>query len=159
MAPKTDNVLQKPLPGFKRIHAEFCKLAEDSTNGLPYKEGASLTPADATAMKVGFDLEAKTRYWEPSDPSTRCALKEAFSDLDNLLNERTICKKKLTECHLPTIEDAYIPSTEYCRVLEHLVYTGLFQNEALLNSSGDDLFQNLQCVPVAPVNLMFQSLH
>ena len=75
-------------------------------------------------MKVEFDLKAKTGYWGPSDPNTRCALKEAFSDLDTLLNERTICKKKLTECHLPTIEDAYIPSTGYCRFLRWLVYTG-----------------------------------
>ena len=148
MAPETDNVLLEPRPGFERINYEVSKLVEDQTNGQPYKGGAYLTLSDVATMKIMFDLDAKAGFWAPADNNRRCALEEICSDLETLLNEKYLCKQQLDECHCPKIKDAYGPSVEYSRLLQYLVQEGLFYNEALVDSSGDDLFQKLRCVRI-----------
>lgn len=144
MASEIDKIFPKPLQGFKRIHKEVFNLVEDPTNGLPYQGGASLTPADVAVVKIAFELNANTDFWQPSDYNTRCALEETFSDLDTLVNEPNAYRNKLIRCHHPTIEDAYSASTAYSKVLEQGVYWGMFQNEALLDSSGDERFRDLR---------------
>ncbi len=125
MASETDHVVPKPLQDFKRVQAEFCKLTEGPNNELPYKEGVSLSRSDVTAMRIQFDLNASTDFWKHAEPNTRRALKKAFCDLDELLSERAAYKRELTECHSSRIKDAYMPSAEYIRVLENLVYKGI----------------------------------
>lgn len=146
MARATDKVIPDPRPGFERIHNEYCKLVEDPTNGLPYQGGAYLTPSDIAAMKISFDLKASSHFWQRADDSTRCALEEIFTEIESLLNEINVCKEILIESQCPTIEDAYTPSDQYSRILQHLVREGLFYNEALVDSSGNDLFCDLRYV-------------
>ena len=153
MATETDHDLPEPVQGFKRVKAEFYKLTEGSNNGLPYDEGISLSPSDLAAMRVRFDPDARTGFWKFADPITKCALEEAFCDVDELLSTIAMYKREFTECHHPTIKDTYLStSTGYSRVLDILVLNGMIQNEALRNSSGDHLFGSLGCVSVTPWN-------
>lgn len=144
MAAETDIVLLEPRPGFERIHNEICKLVEDRTMGQRYQGGAHLTPSDIATMKIVFDLNAKNGFWAPAGNNRRCALKEIFSNLETLLDDEKSYKKELAECPCPKILDAYGPSIEYSRILQYLVKEGLFYNEAFVDASGDDQFQNLR---------------
>lgn len=140
-----DDACKKLLSGFKPIHKEVCKLLPDPAHDLHYKGGASLTLSDLATMKIALDPNANTAFWEPCNVTTRCALEETFSDLEtSLLDEETdMRRKKLVECHRPRIEDAYRSSDRYCKILQGSVNDGLFYNDALVDSSGDDLFQSL----------------
>ena len=151
MAPESD--FQKILRGFERVHKEYCKLDPDPAKDLPYIGGACLAPSDFTNLNIAFDRDANTHFWGHADNNTICALDEVFGQLDTELNYTKMLKKTLTERNCPTIEDAAIPSSEYNRSLQHLVKDGLIYNDAMRNSSGDDLFQGLQCVHVALVLL------
>lgn len=157
MAIETDEILSKPVQGFKRIHQEFCKLVDDPTNGRPYRGGACLTPSDMATMQVVFDEHANTGFWSPSAPDTKCALadglEESFSDLYTFLSENIIYKEELTQRHCPTIANAYTPSTQYHKLVQNSVYWGLLHNEALVDTSGDQLFEELWYVPVDNYNL------
>lgn len=156
MAPVPDNVLPKLLQGFRRIHEEVRKLADDPTKELPYEEpyeeGVSLTSSDVATMKIAFDLNANRNFWEPPDHNRRSALKESFLNpvLQTLLDDTIQYKKELTDCHRPTISDARTPSSQYCSALKYLVMVCLFRNEDFLDSSGDGLFHDLPCVSVPP---------
>ncbi|CAD6586671.1 MAG: hypothetical protein ASARMPREDX12_002484 [Alectoria sarmentosa] len=142
MAPESD--FQKILRGFERVHKEYCKLDPDPAKDLPYIGGACLAPSDFTNLNIAFDRDANTHFWGHADNNTICALDEVFGQLDTELNYTKMLKKTLTERNCPTIEDAAIPSSEYNRSLQHLVKDGLIYNDAMRNSSGDDLFQGLQ---------------
>ena len=109
MAPKTDNVLPEPRPGFERINYEFSKLVEDRTNGQPYQGGAYLAPSDIANMKVVFDLNAKTGFWAPAGDNRRCALEEIFSGLETLLNDGKQYKENspnaiVRRCQMHTVQ-------------------------------------------------------
>ena len=99
-----------------------------------------------------FDLNARTGFWKPADPNTICALEEAFCEIDDydFLSATAICKRKLTENHHATILEASRASDQYFRIPNILTLKDMFQNEALLDPSGDRLFRSLGCVFVAP---------
>lgn len=148
MAPEPDTILLEPRPGFERINNEFCKLVEDRIRGQPYKGGAYLNPSDVATMKIVFDQHAEAGFWAPADDNRRCLLEEFLSDIETEVNNQNLCKQRLDECHCPEIKDAYGTSVGYSRLLQWLVYEGLFYNKAFRDASGNDLFQNLRCVPV-----------
>ena len=150
MAPETDNVLPELIRGCKRIHQE-CRKLVNPTKGLPYRGGASLTPSDLAAMRITFNHNAKTGFWEPADPNTRVALECAvggalggeFSSLESRLEDGIEDKEKLIASSCPTIEDAHSASKEYSRVLREGIYWGLFHNDDLVDHSGDYRFGRL----------------
>lgn len=146
MSVVADDACSKILSGFKPIHREVCKLVPNPANDLPYNGGASLSPSDLAAMNIAFDSNANTAFWEPCDANTTCALEETFRDIEASLQkvETDMCKKNLVECNCPSIEDAYKSSDHYRRILQRSISDGLLYNDALVDSSGDDLFQNLR---------------
>lgn len=149
--------LPEPTPGLQRVHSEHRKLTEDWADGFPY-EGASLASSDFANMKIALDPNANLKYWRPSDPNIMCSvesalerrLKEYSTDLDALLDENTMYKNRLTEKegHCWTIGHVYTGSTSIGGNLEYCIDEGLFRNEALLDSSGDYLFQDLRYAPI-----------
>lgn len=149
-----------PAPGLQRVHEEYCKLIDSKTNPsdeFPYKGAASLTPSDFSAMKIGLDPIANSAFWTPASPNTRRAMRSALEstleehsdDLENLLNDNREYKAPLVECRYPTIGDAHRASTEYCRTLHFLLGASVIHNMALVDASGDRLFQGLGCVIVS----------
>lgn len=159
MASEVENMSPDPAPGFQRVHEEYCKLIYSKTNQshqFPYVGAASLTPSDFKAMKIELDPIANSASWKPASHNTRCALQSALEselekhsdNLETLLNDSLSYKTQLAECRYPTISDAHRASTEYCGTLHYLLGPGLLHNEALLDASGDNLFQGLGCVLV-----------
>lgn len=151
MAPEIERVLPTSLRGFKRILLEFGKLNDAPSRTVTYEGGAALIPTEIASMNIAFNRKAKIGFWKPSESNARCALDEIFSDVDlePLLNETNIYKEELADQDCPTIDDAYLASTEYCRVVQYAVSNGLFHNEALVDASDNRLFQSLGYVPVA----------
>ena len=153
-ASEIEDVLPDPAPGFQRLHQEYCKLISSKTNPsneFPYIEGASLTPSDFLAMKIGLDLIANSAFWEPASHTTRCAMQSALEsaleehsdDLETHLNDSLSFKTQLAECRYPTISDARHASREYCSILLYLFGVGLLHNDALVDASGENLFDGL----------------
>ena len=153
-ASEIEDLLPDPAPGFQRVHEEYCKLISSKTNRsheLPYIGGASLTPSDFLAMRVGLDLIANSAFWKPASHNTRCAMQSALEnaleehsdDLETHLNDSLPYKTELTECHYPTISDAYHASKEFCSILQYLLGVGLLHNDALVDASGDNIFDGL----------------
>ena len=149
----------RPVQGFDRLEEEYRILAENQASGLPYQEGASLTPSDLKTMAIAFDSKAHCDFWKAADRNTRCvlrdsSLKECSGDVQTLLNDTVTYKDSLAEGRPPTIADAYGSSFEYVAAIGYVFEEGLFQNEALLDASGNYLFQRLGWVLVSPLLLV-----
>ena len=145
MARQTDSVLSKSLQGWARIHNEYLNVAER----VPYKWGASLTSVDAAGMKLRFDHNADIDFWKPADASTIRALEDVLKEnswvLEILRNGADECKKELTECPYPTIDDGYSACKQYSRLLRCVFDEGV---RGLTDSFGDNLFRVYGCVPI-----------
>ncbi len=159
MASEIENMLPAPPAGFRRVHEEYLKLIESDTNEsseFPYIGGASLTPSDFLAMKIGLDPIASSAFWKPCE-NTRCTMQGALDsalgkysdDFEGFLSDSLTYKTELVESPCPTIADASGASTEYCGVLEYLLNEGALHTEAFVDASGDRQFQNLGCVLVS----------
>lgn len=140
MAP--NDALPGFLEGFRLIHNEVRKLAEDPSHDLPYQRGAYLTPIDVATMRITFDVDANTGFWGPPDPTMMRALGETLRSFDDLRRDCDSDKKTLVECDRPTIQDAYTSSIDNITYLNGHVCYGLLHNHNL-EPSDDDRFQNL----------------
>ena len=153
MASEAENVLLKPVQGIRRFSTEYRKFLAASKDLLPFRGGASLTQLDFNLMGIQIFDAAKSNFWKPCNAQIKDnlnrGLENTLVDLPSFLHDYGKYKEELAECHSPTMSMAYNASRVYIACLLDLLDDGLFHNEALLDESGDGIFQSLGYVRVS----------